>query len=248
MLTIGRYASIAMVALLALSHAALAQFKNRDERLKSIGTVGIVSAIGDQFTFAHAGLVGLNNSAQRVSITSWSLDELIVRQVTVALSGRFQVQAVTYNRAAFAAIDESAITAVNLVRGDPVKKLVQTNISPQGLDAYVVITKAKARFGGSNRKVEGLGLITHNAALESYRQIHALYEIRVVDGRTFDIIEKFSAAPLDDASTVRLPGPSRLIDANFDQQDENLRRTIIDLITRSLPNILADMHLIDRRP
>jgi hypothetical protein len=243
-----RSAGLAMVTLLALTSGALALFETRDEKLKSVKTVGIVSAIGNQFTFAKTGLTGLDNSPRNVPIASWGLDDLIVQQVTAALSGRFQVQPITYTRAAFAAIQQSPVTAVNLVRGDPFKKLVQTEISPQGLDAYVVITKAKAYFGGGNRKVEGLGLITYSTILDSYRQIHALYEIRVVDGKTFDIIEKLAAGPFDNASNVTLPGPSRLVEESFDEQDETLRRAIVDLIMRSLPNALSDLHLTNQKP
>jgi len=239
---------IAMGVLLALSCGGYALFETRDAKLRSVKTVGIVSAIGDQFTFAKAGLTGLDNRPRSVPIASWGLDELIVQQVTAALSGRFQVQPATYARATFATIQESAITAVNLVRGDPFKKLVQTEVSPQGLDAYIVITKAKAYFGGGNRKVEGVGLITYSTVLESYGQLHALYEIRVVDGKTFDIIEKLAAGPIDNASNIRIPGPSRLIDASFDERDENLRRAIVDLVIRSLPNILSDLHLVNQKP
>jgi hypothetical protein len=236
------------IAILAvLSTGAHALFETRDAKLKSVKTVGIVSAIGDQFTLTKAGLTGPNNSPRAVPIASWGLDDLIVQQVAEALSIRFQVQPVTYPRATFATPQESAMTAVNLVRGDRFKKLVQTEVSPQGLDAYIVITKAKANFSG-NRKVEGVGLIAYSAVLESFRLLHALYEIRVVDGKTFDIIEKFAAGPLDEASSVRLPGPSMVIDASFDERDENLRRAIVDLVIRSLPNTLSDMHLVNRKP
>ena len=258
MRTAGQYAWIAMVVMFCMAMAVLlvmssggaahAWFETRDAKLQSVKTVGIISAIGDQFTFAKAGLTGLDNRPRSVPIASWGLDELIVQQVTAALSGRFQVQPATYARATFATIQESAITAVNLVRGDPFKKLVQTEVSPQGLDAYIVITKAKAYFGGGNRKVEGVGLITYSTVLESYGQLHALYEIRVVDGKTFDIIEKLAAGPIDNASNIRIPGPSRLIDASFDERDENLRRAIVDLVIRSLPNILSDLHLVNQKP
>ena len=118
----------------------------RDPRRQApiVKTVGIISAIGDQFTFEKAGLTGLDNSPRSGPIASWGLDDLMAQQVTDALSIRFQMQPVTYPRATFATTRESAITAVNLVRGDPFKKLVQTEVSPQGLDAYIVITKAKA--------------------------------------------------------------------------------------------------------
>jgi hypothetical protein len=238
---------IAIAILLVLSNGAHALFETRDAKLKSVKTVGIVSAIGDQFTLEKAGLTGLDNSSRSVPIASWGLDDLIVQQVAAALSIRFQVQPVTYPRATFAATQESAITAVHLVRSDPFKKLVQTEVSPQGLDAYIVITKAKAYFGGGNRKVEGVGLITYSTVLESFGLLHALYEIRVIDGKTFDIIKKLAAGPPDDASSVRLPGPSRVIDASFDERDENLRRAIVDLVIRSLPNTLSDMHLVSQK-
>lgn len=237
----------AIAILLVLSSRADALFETRDQKLSLVKTVGIVSGVGDQFILAKAGLTGLGNNSRGVPIASWGLDELIVQQVGKALSMRFQVQPVTYPRAAFAMIGDSPITAVNLVREDPFKKLVRTELSPQGLDAYIVITKAKANFSG-NRKVEGVGLIAYSAVLESFRLLHALYEIRVVDGKTFDIIEKFAAGPLDEASSVRLPGPSLVIDASFDERDENLRRAIVDLVIRSLPNTLSDMHLVNRKP
>jgi hypothetical protein len=255
MQTATRYAWIAMVILLCiaiaillfLSSGAHAFFETRDTKLKSVRTVGIVSAVGDQFTLAKAGLTGFNNGSRSLSIASWGLDDLIVQQVTNALSVRFQVQPVSYPRATFAAIQESAITAVNLVRDDPFKKLIKTEVSPQGLDAYIVITKAKTYFGSGNRKVEGIGLITYSTVLESFGLIHALYEIRVIDGKTFDVIEKLAAGPLDQAASVRLPGPSLLIDTNFDERDENLRRVIADLVIRSLPNTLSDMHLVNQK-
>jgi hypothetical protein len=257
MRTASRYAWIAMVVLFCMAMtvllvlssggAARAWFESRDAKLQSVKTVGIISAIGDRFTFSKAGLTGLDNSPRSGPVASWGLDDLIVQQVTEALSVRFQVQPVTYSRAIFATAKESPITAVNLVRGDPFKKLVQTEVSPQGLDAYIVISKAKAYFGGGSRKVEGVGLIRYSTVLESFDLLHALYEIRVVDGKTFDIIEKIAAGPLDNAASVRLPGPSLLVDAGFDERDENLHRAVADLVVRSLPNTLSDMHLINQK-
>ena len=243
-----------MVVLLAASVSACAMFETGQVKLQAVKTVGIVSAVGDQITFAKGGLTGLNNSNQSFPIESWGLDDLIVQQATAALSGRFQVQPVTYKRSAFATIEkDSPVAPVNLVRRDPFKKLVQTEVSPQGLDAYIVITKAKANFGGSGRKVEGIGFVTYGTVLESYNQIHALYEIRVIDGKTFEIIEKRAAPPLDNAAQVRLPGPSRQVDDSYSPaagdpaRNENLHRAIADLIAGSLSTTLSDMHLADVR-
>jgi hypothetical protein len=248
-----RSASLVSIIVLAVGVSACATFETGETKLQRVKTVGILSAVGDQMTFAKAGLTGLGNRSQSFPIESWGLDELIVKQATAALSGRFQVQPVSYKRAAFATVEkDSPLTPVNLMN-DPFKKLVQTEVSPQGLDAYVVITKAKANFGAGGRKVEGIGFVSHGALLDASNRIHALYEIRVIDGKTLDVIEKRAAPPLDNAEAGRLAGPSRMVDESFSPnagdpaRNENLHRAITDLITRSLSTTLSDMHLADMR-
>jgi hypothetical protein len=245
------WVSLAAVVL-AVNVGACAMFATRETKLQAVKTVGIVSAIGDEMTFARGGLTGLSSHSQNFPIGSWGLDDQIVKQVTAALNGRFQV--VTYSREAYAeAGKESVITPVNVIRADPFKKLVQTEVSPQGLDAYIVITKAKSNFGGVGRKVEGIGFLTYGTMLKSYSQIHVLFEIRVFDGKTFDVIEKMAAPPLDDGGAVRIAGPSRMIDEGFSPSDgnpaqnEKLHGAITELVARSLSTTLSDMHLADLR-
>ncbi|MCP3409815.1 hypothetical protein [Bradyrhizobium sp. CCGB01] len=225
---------------------AAAAFETRTTRLQAIKTVGIVSAIGEEMSLTQAGLVALGNAGQSVSISAWGLDELIVQQATKLLGGRFRVQAVSYRRAAFAAIRDSAVAPVNLLRSDPFKELVRSDVTPQGLDAYIVITRARSKLG-NGRIVEGVGLAQYRTLLADYGLIHALYEVRVIEGKSFDVIEKRAAAPLDNTGTMRLAGPSGTADATFDgpASSERLRAAIADLITRSLPVTLGDMHLID---
>src|SRR3984893_8108890 len=247
------FASFAKVVVVAVSVSGCAMFATGETKLQAVKTVGIVSAVGDQMSFATAGLTGLNNSTQCFQIGSWGLDDLIVQQATTALNGRFQVQPVRYNRAAFTAIKDSPVTPVNLVRGDPFKKLVQTEASPQGLDAYIVITKAKSNLGTGPRKLEGIGLVTYGTVMESYNQVHVLYEIRVVDGKTFEVIEKMTAPPLDDGGQITIAGPSRRIDeispADTRNPPENhpLPAAIADIVPRSLSTTVSDMHLADIR-
>ncbi len=230
-----------VMVILAVSIGACAMFETRETKLQPIKRIGIISAVGDEITFARAGLTGLDTSRQSFPIGSWGLDDLIVQQATAALSGRFQVQPVSYKRAAFAMIEkDSPVAPVNFIRGDPFKKLVETEV-------------AKANFGGGGRKVEGIGFVSYGTLLASSNHVHALYEIRVIDGKTFDVIEKMAAAPLDSAEPVRLPGPSRLVDESFSPRsgdparNESLHRAITDLIARSLPTTLSDMHLAETR-
>lgn len=233
-------------AIASLVLGAAAAFETRATKLQAIKTIGIVSAIGEEMSLTQAGLTAIGNTGQSASISAWGLDELIVQQATKLLSGRFRVQPVSYRRAAFAAVRDSAVAPVNLLRSDPFKELLRSDVAPQGLDAYIVITRARSKLG-NGRNVEGIGLAQYRTLLADYGLIHALYEVRVIDGKSFEVIEKRAAAPLDNTGTMRLAGPSGPVDETFDglASSERLRAAIADLITRSLPVTLGDMHLID---
>jgi hypothetical protein len=178
-----------------------------------------------------------------------------VAQAGALLGRRFQVQPVTYPRASFAArerVSPIAVMNTNIVREDPVKELVRSEVAPQGLDAYVVITKATSPYGSRGRTVAGIGIINHAAVFGASAQIYALYMIRVVDGHSFKVIDKKSASPVDSAELFRLAGPSRQIGASVLPGAQNLagneqlKAAVTDLIERSLPATLQDLRLIDR--
>src|SRR5258708_22619464 len=92
------YADLAAVVLLALSIGGCAMFATRETKLQAVKTVGIISAVGDEMTFARMGLTWPNNANQRYSIGSWGLYDLIVPQTTPALARRFQVEPFRYTR------------------------------------------------------------------------------------------------------------------------------------------------------
>jgi hypothetical protein len=214
-------------------------------------TVGVISAIGDELTLTKAGLTGLDSGNTSFPIEPWGIDDLIVGRTRALLSKRFQVQPVTYRRAVFAAREPaSPITVINLLRDDPIKELVRTEAAPQGLDAYVVITKATTEYGNRGRTIAGVGIVKHDAALGSYAQLHALYVIRVIDGHDFKVIDKRSASPPDNAEMNRLPGPSRMVAAALvptgdAAHDGKLKAAVTELIERSLEPTLRDLRLVD---
>ena len=244
----GFIGSLALLALLAHSGCASIQGTSR---LQGIKTIAIISAVGDTFTFTESGLTGLDNTPRSFSIDAWGVDEQIVARATALLGQRFQVQTVTYERELFAAPERvSSIPGADLVREDPLKELVRSHVSPQGLDAYVVITKATLKYGTRGVAVNGIGLIRHRALLESSAMVHALYVIRVIDGHTFRTVDRKSAGPVDNSSIVRLAGPSRMLDAadlpiSDPLQNESLKTAVSDLINRSLEPTLRDLRLIE---
>src|SRR5258708_25015730 len=89
--------------LLVAQMSGCAMLQRTDVRLTSAKTVGIVSAIGDDFTFTRAGLTAPTEADQHFPIGTWGLDDLIAIRMGVLLGKRFQVQGLTYSRAPFAA-------------------------------------------------------------------------------------------------------------------------------------------------
>ncbi len=243
----------AVVPLLLLACGACATIGSEGPKPQESKTVGVISAVGDTLTLTKAGLTRLGNSERRVySIESWGIDDLIVGQVGSLLSRRFQVRPVTHKRATFAAMEQNnPVVMVNLLRKDKVEDLVRTEAAQQGLDVYVVITKETSHYGNGGRYVGGIGIVSHSALLKSYNELHALYVVRVIDGHTFSMLDKRSAAPLDNTELVRLGGPSRMVDDTFlptqagAAGNEKLKESVTDLIERSLPATLESLHLLD---
>jgi hypothetical protein len=93
-------------------------------------------------------------------------------------------------------------------------------------------------------------MINRGAVFGSSLQIHALYTVWVIDGHEFKVIEKRSAAPLNNTEMRRLTGPSRMVDealsppASDPARNEKLKAAITDLIERSLPATLQQLRFV----
>jgi len=245
--------------LLTLPVTGCATLDRTDVRLASAKTVGIVSAIGDDFTFTRAGLTAPTEAEQHFSIHAWGLDDLVAIRIGLLLGKRYQVQGLTYSRAPFAAKETvspfAMSNALSKLKSGPENRLsdlVRTQVAPQGLDVYVVVTKAVTPYGSRSRTVAGLGIIERVAVLGSSGQLHALYTITVIDGHTFKVIGKEQAGPLEGDELFRLKGPSREISADMMSvagslaSSDELKAAVIELIDRGLPKTLRDLQLTDQ--
>jgi hypothetical protein len=245
--------------LLALVASGCATLDRTDVRLASAKTIGIVSAIGDDFTFTRAGLTAPTETEQHFPIGTWGLDDLIAIRMGLLLGGRYKVEGLTYSRAPFAANEavspfavSNAVSKLTSSSENRLSDLVRTQVAPQGLDVYVVVTKATSPYGSRSRIAAGIGVIERVAILGSTGQLHALYTITVIDGHTFKVIGKKQAAPLEGDELFRLKGPSREIGAELlsaaqtPAGSEALKAAVIDLVDRGLPMTLRDLQLIDQ--
>ncbi len=75
---------------------------------------------------------------------------MMTAKIRAALASRFEVRPVTYRRAVFAAFPDRAGILAQYFRPE----LVRTEVSPQGLDAYLVILKSERQFSQTNVRQE----------------------------------------------------------------------------------------------
>ena len=249
------FTGVAALFGLTLTLAACSTFESEIARLRPIKTVAVISAVGDSFTFTDAGLTGSTGGSRTSDISSWDLDPMIAREVGVLIGRRFDVQPARYRQDDFLAPDvRSPVVPVNLFRSDALAASLRKVKTDHPVDAYVVVLKAKAQTGPSNRLVEGFGAVTFHTVIGSYQELHALYEIRVVDGHDFKTIASLPAAPIGDMELSRLAGPTSMmgegpIPEGIDAaRSDTIRQGVTDLVHRSLEPTLLDLHLIGPQP
>jgi len=230
-----------------------------------IRTVGVISAIGDQFHQRQIGRAAKDSDETTSPLQPWEIDAFVVEQASALLGKRYKVSKVTHRPGAFAP-DKIHFPDEKSPRGDnrrPVEEVVRTEAKPQGLDAYVVITRGFAPFADTKQVVRGLGVAKGNGVAENRAYLHALYWMTVVDGRSFNIIGDLKAPPLKEpprppGSAVEpvavIDGPNLPTDPRF--ATDNLTRLTLDrqrrlktelhtLIGESLPMSLAAVKLLD---
>jgi hypothetical protein len=230
-----------------------------------IRTVGVISAIGDQFHQRQIGRAAKESDETTSPLQPWEIDTFVVEQASTLLGKRYKVSKVTHRPGAFAP-DKIHFPDEKSPRGDsrrPIEEVVRAEAKPQGLDAYVVITRGFAPFADTKQVVRGLGVAKGNGVAENRAYLHALYWMTVIDGRSFKIIGDLKAPPLKEAPrsagsevgpAVVIDGPNLPIDARF--ATDNLTRLTLDrqrhlktelhtLLGESLPMSLAAVKLLD---
>src|SRR5215475_13397267 len=112
-------------ALAALVFAVLTPPGPAAAKYEGVRRIGVISAIGDTFMVKKIGLTVFGNEQNQFAIEPWKVDDYVVGR-------RFEVRAVSVPKAAILAAEGSASKIAEAIR----------QASPQGLDAYVVVTKS----------------------------------------------------------------------------------------------------------
>ena len=149
----------------------------------NVKSVAVISAIGDCIRLQRidATIFSAGEDAECAPIDG--IDDAVVDQITKALSPRFTVKAVRYNRDAIAHMPFALVTGMGEANIDAQLKA----IANPGVDAYVVVQKLRLSnvISDNSRWSDGLGMARESSLLGATNKMFALFTIRVIDARTF---------------------------------------------------------------
>jgi hypothetical protein len=212
-------------------------------------TVGIISAIGDKFSY-------ITSTFENQPATAYGIDAYAIGLVKEQLAGRYSVQPVQYDVVEFGP-DRAELPDTGLfIPGDPLADVIRAHASPNDLDLYVVLMKGMTKVENGNRALHGLGLIRGGDLFTTHYWAHATYSVIVIDGHTGKVLASNSgidnAHPYSLLDPPDLPGPFVEVDAGFwpediehvpDAQMKQLADTLKPLLARTLPDTLRAMKL-----
>lgn len=242
--------ALAILVLLALGGCVAQSVPSA--KVSTIRTVGIISALGDRLTVQRLGITVFDANVEHGEMTGWGLDDFVIDTAKKQLVGRYDVRPVTYDKADF---DTSHFyfPEVPGLRGDksrPIGEVLRTGVSPQGLDAYVIIVRTGDHWANTSQHFDGVGLL--HGAFDSVIAF-ACYSVIVVDGHDFKVIASIGARmpdwePFDLFMSPHDKVPETMWAEKFADltaaQKRQITGAIEDLVARSLPDTLRREELL----
>jgi len=211
-----------------------------------IKTVAIISAIGETFMFEHVRASPFEwigpPETSFLEISDWGLDDLVTREATAALSGRFSVKPVTYDEAEF-----DTWTWPMLVR-----HIRELPLPEDDIDAYVVILRdwRGDEIGNSVHQVAGIGAYWREYRARPKLGVFASYRIVIIDAHNYDILASRAVLTAGGSLpwTPLAPSLWPTTQNNLtEHQTASFRSEVTALIDKTLVQSLLDMGLAGRR-
>jgi hypothetical protein len=237
-----------LTALLAFSCTLPARAAGGTDEYADIHTVAVISAIGNSIKLSNVGVMVFSNSEESIAAADWGIDDLVVANISKALSGRFAIKTAIYDPVAFSTQETG--WGNNKV---PVEKLVAALPDRDGVDAFVVVFPVYLEdpISMSSVRVRGLGLYRHSYGFRDVIVAYAFYDIAVVDAHTDKIIaEKYAGTGASPSFRDNLPweGCSDSIwpetaATMTNNQKQALQTEIKYLVRRSLPWTISQLQL-----
>jgi len=237
-----------LALLLALLLAACHTNPVEPERLSGIKSVAIISALSDEVTMRAIGIMVFGNSEQRGALPGFAIDDAVTQRLTAALSPRFELRPVKFNRAALSPdkIYFPGERGLFDTKRRAVEEAVRAEMAGQPADVYLLVSPGAAQYGNTNQGLGGLGVLK----MANRYSVYALYWITVIDGSEFKVIGDAKAPAEGFMPAIR--GPSRSTDAALwaetpgalrDASKEKLKKDLTDLVMQTLPETVRRLQM-----
>jgi hypothetical protein len=178
-----------------------------------------------------------------------------VANVSAQLGKKFEVKRISYSKATFAQIQKSKPLFASSKEDyrNQISEILRGMAASQKCDLYVVVTKGGSAVGNTNQVVTGLGILYGGAgAIFSAFHIYALFEVRVYDGRTLEVLGRQRGLPAQSAFFPVIRGPNREVDKSWWPEqpqsvarDTRIKDATLALVDQSMSTTVAELLLKD---
>jgi hypothetical protein len=214
---------------------------------KGRGSIGIISTVGGKFSVQKVGVTVFGNEYTVVPVATWGIDDLVASKLARLIGDKADVKRIAYAKDAFATYE--APGGLFRDRNAELKDILHRLTATQKCDIYLVMMASSSSFGSTNQSVGGLGIVQTGNILVTKVWLHALFQIRVYDGRTLELLGWKPATTGQATFMAMIKGPHREVDISWwtekAQVEANVRlktamRELVEqALTMTLPEVLT---------
>lgn len=237
------------------------------EKLSGYERIGILSAMGDDLEKCDVQIFLILSRFERMTV-DFGADEIITRGLEQALSPKYEVIDLSDYRQAFLKSPTPYPGEIPLPSAkEPfIPSTLQKLMGDRAPQAYVVITPSQAGMRDTDMAAEGIGVVKIKK-VRGYEieQFYAAYRIRVIDGVEAKVVADMKALPIgrkpptssaferfikgdpEPESVINAPSTpiARKVWEQPGKQTERLKKSLEEIMARSLPETLRHVGLID---
>lgn len=208
------------------------------------GSIAVLSLIGSTFTVQKVGMTVFGNERAEENVSGWGMDDIAFESVSKGLSGKGSVKRLTL------AAGGPAVAAGfgGLLRDTDaeLQQQLRRASAGQSFDTYIVVVPTVSAFGTTNQSISGIGIVQASSVLSSTAWVHALFTVRVFDGRTFNQLG-WKHATIGQArfmSTIK--GPHREVDLSWwpapgkAAEEARLKAVVHELLQQAIISTLPE--------
>jgi hypothetical protein len=213
-------------------------------------TIGVISTVGAKFAVQKVGVTVFGNEHNVVPIGAWAIDDAVDAKLASLLGADADVKRIAYGKDAFTAYE--APGGLFRDRGAELTDALRKVTAGQKCDLYLLVIASGSSFGSSNQSVSGLGIVQGSSVFVNQVWIHALFQMRLYDGRTLELLGWKPARHTETAFMAVIHGPHRQVDVSMwpeaGQVESNMRlriavRELVEqALAATLPEVLTLEH------